>query len=73
MMDHATVAEEDAADKEMEELKVELRNRLHRIYSSVFLLEHKMHTNKSGNAYAMHEYLDSIQKELDGIRDRIIH
>ena len=71
-MDHAiALKEEPTAEKNLEELKVELRNRLHRIYSSVFLLEQKM-SNGIEN-YEVHDYFDTIQKELDCIRDRIIH
>ena len=59
------------SQEDLEDLKIELRNRLHRIYSSVFLLERKI--NKTSESYETNDYFDTIQKELDCIRDRIIH
>jgi hypothetical protein len=57
--------------KELKTLKVELRNRMHRIYSSFFLIENKISDNT--NNYELHSYMENIRKELDCIRDKIIH
>lgn len=71
-MDHALALKDDhTAEEDLEDLKIDLRNRLHRIYSSVFLLERKI--NNTSESYETHDYFDTIQKELDCIRDRIIH
>ena len=65
------VSDGHTAERDLAELKIELRSRMHRIYTSVFLIEHKLE-NKD-NSYLVHDYIDTIQKELDCIRAKIIN
>ena len=70
-MENFTLTETDH-NEPIETLKVELRNRVHKIYSSIFLIEHKMTDTNTESMY-MHEHFDAIHKELNCIRDKIIN